>query len=119
MEVADDQVLSSLREQMHWGKDTAGVLVMSVSPHSSAYSAGLRGTVRSPQGGLILGDIITHVNNTRVKQVEDLLSVVEELKVGEYVSLQLVSRGSEKRRVRVQLVDAEQLNPPRNNVSKL
>ena len=64
----------------------AGVLVQSVTPGGPAAKAGL-----AP------GDVITSVNGQKTATVDDLTSVVSELKPGTSVSLEVVTqRGAHK-----------------------
>lgn len=64
-----------------------GVLVLSVTANSSAEKAGLRPTIRDEFGRLILGDIVTAVDTTKVKSLNDLLDAFEVHKIGDSVSL--------------------------------
>lgn len=115
VKVAEDQLLQGLSDRL--GLELEGVLVMSVTEGSPAERAGLRGTERSSRGNLNLGDIITSVDGTATRQVEDLLSVVEQRHVGEVVEVAIL-RGAGTARaaklvVRVQLVERQDLRLPR------
>merc|ERR1712039_277726 len=85
-QVADDQILRSVSEDLGMGQ-LEGVLVMRVTEASPAARAGMRGTTRDGGGNVTLGDIIISVAGLRTRQVEDLLSAVEERNVGEVVDV--------------------------------
>jgi S1-C subfamily serine protease len=79
-----------------------GVLVLSVEPNSSASAAGLRPTRRDRLGNVYLGDIITAVDETPIRSMNDLLTAFEQRQVGDQVSL-TVLRDRERVKVEVQL----------------
>ncbi len=66
-----------------------GVLVLGVTPGSTAEKAGLRGT-EQVRGGLILGDIILAINGTPVKDYNSLRDEIEQYRVGDIVILTLL-----------------------------
>lgn len=55
---------------------------------------GLQSTKRDAYGRLILGDIITSVNGTKVANGSDLYRILDQCKVGETVSFHLCSTGT-------------------------
>ncbi len=67
-----------------------GVILRSVPPDSAAAKAGLRGTTRNALGKVDLGDIIVSINGQRVKSLDDLLTVLEKLKVGDTAALRYI-----------------------------
>jgi len=81
---------------------TEGVLILSVEPGSGAAKAGLQGTRQNRQGRLILGDIITAVDDKPVTSVDGLLTILSQHKVGDTVSV-TVTRGDETKTVDVTL----------------
>ncbi len=83
-----------------------GVLVISVEPNSSAEEAGLRPTRQDRYGRLIMGDIISAVNKQKVQTPDDLLSLLEKHKIGEYVTL-TVLRGESQADLQVRLVERQ------------
>ena len=108
--VADDQTTRGLFAQLRLPLE--GVLVMSVAPRSPAAVAGLQPTARDGRGQLMLGDLVTEVGGAPVRQVEDLLSAIEERRVGEEVPLKVL-RGCDPQReqtLRAKLVSREQLS---------
>ncbi|RLN28101.1 hypothetical protein C2845_PM05G29180 [Panicum miliaceum] len=67
----------------------SGVLVLDAPPNGPAGKAGLQSTKRDAYGRLILGDIITSVNGTKVTNGSDLYRILDQCKVGETVSFDL------------------------------
>jgi S1-C subfamily serine protease len=84
--------------------DVGGVLVIGVEPQSSAEEAGLRPTMQDRYGRIILGDIITAVNKQKVRTPDDLLTLLEKHKIGEYVNLSVL-RGRGETELKVRLVE--------------
>lgn len=67
-----------------------GVLIVQVSKGGAADRAGLRGTRRDAQGQLILGDVITQLDNERVRTSEELLTLLDNYQVGDTVTLTIL-----------------------------
>jgi S1-C subfamily serine protease len=67
-----------------------GVLVMSVMPGSPADRAGVRGTYRTEDGVLVLGDVIQEVDGRTVSSVDDVHSALERRKAGESVKIRVL-----------------------------
>eukprot|EP00411_Alexandrium_monilatum_P050960 CAMPEP_0175461406 /NCGR_PEP_ID=MMETSP0095-20121207/68144_1 /TAXON_ID=311494 /ORGANISM="Alexandrium monilatum, Strain CCMP3105" /LENGTH=367 /DNA_ID=CAMNT_0016762459 /DNA_START=66 /DNA_END=1170 /DNA_ORIENTATION=+ len=112
VQVAMDQILRDISRRL--GAPLEGALVMSVTPGSPADRAGMQGTSRSGTGAVELGDVITAVAGAPVRQMEDLLSAVEERRVGEVVEVTVLRGvGGEAKpkslSLRIQLVEREQL----------
>jgi len=106
--VADDQMTRGLSARL--GVPLDGVLVMEAPPGTPGGDAGLVGCMRR-SGQLYLGDLITQVEGTPVKTVEDLLTLVEETEIGAAVAL-TVHRGADAAKVetvRVKTVDRTSL----------
>ncbi|MGV8041410.1 MAG: S1C family serine protease [Thermoanaerobaculaceae bacterium] len=80
-----------------------GVIVRSVSDGGPAERAGLRGLRMTGAGRVALGDVITAVNGTKVRSVDDLLHAFEAAGVGTRVRLS-VRRDDDTREVTVTLV---------------
>jgi len=88
-----------------------GALVVEVIPGGPGSVAGLQPTRRSATGELSLGDLIVGVGSVRIRQVEDLLSAIEERDPGQTVALR-VWRGCDPRKeleLQARLVLREQL----------
>jgi len=86
--VADDRILRSLESQL--ARTLSGVLVVEVVDQSPAAEAGLKASSYRGDGGVLLGDLISHVDGHPVKQVEDLLCAIEEKAAGDVVSLRVL-----------------------------
>ena len=69
---------------------TKGILVLNCPEGSTAYKAGIRGTSRLPNGSIILGDIITRINDDEIISETDLFKALEKLKVGDIINCQLL-----------------------------
>ena len=69
---------------------TKGILVLNCPEGSTAYKAGIRGTSRLPNGSIILGDIITQINDDEIISETDLFKALEKLKVGDIINCQLL-----------------------------
>ncbi|KAF8716167.1 hypothetical protein HU200_026443 [Digitaria exilis] len=78
----------------------SGVLVLDAPPNGPAGKAGLLPTKRDPYGRLILGDIITSVNGTKVTNGSDLYRILDQCKVGETVTVEVL-RGDHKEKIPV------------------
>ncbi|MDX1656740.1 MAG: trypsin-like peptidase domain-containing protein [Candidatus Competibacteraceae bacterium] len=78
-----------------------GIVVAQVLPGSNAERAGLQGIgVRRNR----LGDIITHVDGQRVESVADLAAILQDVGVGNTVTLTVMRHG-ERRQVEVEVMD--------------
>ena len=86
--------------------DVKGILVVSVEPNSSAEEAGLRPTMRDRYGRILLGDIVTAVNQQAVRTPDDLLNSLEKYKVGDQVTLSVL-RDQTQVEVKVKLVERQ------------
>ncbi|KAK3137962.1 hypothetical protein QOZ80_5AG0362630 [Eleusine coracana subsp. coracana] len=78
----------------------SGVLVLDAPPNGPAGKAGLQSTKRDAYGRLILGDIITSVNGTKVTNGSDLYRILDQCKVGETVTVEVL-RGDHKEKIPV------------------
>ena len=78
---------------------TRGFLVETVEPGSAADKAGIRGGTLPVQWGMhemiLGGDIIIQVNGTEVQSLEDARIVVQELEIGQTVTVTLLRDGNE------------------------
>jgi S1-C subfamily serine protease len=70
-----------------------GVLVMAVAPGSPADRAGVRGTYRAEDGGLVLGDVVQAIDGRKVATVDDLYAALERRAPGEIVKLRVLRDG--------------------------
>ncbi|GFY83142.1 DegP protease 1 [Actinidia rufa] len=78
----------------------SGVLVLDAPARGPAGKAGLLPTKRDAYGRLILGDIITSVNGTKVNNGSDLYRILDQCKVGDKVTVEVL-RGDHKEKIPV------------------
>ena len=64
-----------------------GVLVLDVPEGSPAYAAGLRGTRRTEEGLIELGDILSKVGDTIINTESDLFRALEDYKPGDKIKV--------------------------------
>ena len=81
-----------------------GVAVYAVFEQTPAARAGLEGLVVSPLGELVFGDVISAVDGTPVKTIEDLQAVLDPRKPGDRVLLK-VARAGKTRDVSLTLIE--------------
>ena len=108
--VADDRLLQSIKTQLR--KDLNGVLIVEVLKGSPAEASNLKASELRSDGTIILGDLITHVNNEPIVTVEDLLSAIESKSDGETVSVKLWRQCNARlaTEVQVKLTSNQKLN---------
>jgi S1-C subfamily serine protease len=82
----------------------SGIAIYEVHASSPAASAGLTGIERTRRGELVLGDVIEAVDQTPVKELEDLRTALELRQPGETVNL-TVSNGDKRRSVAFRLIE--------------
>ena len=83
-----------------------GVAVYAVHEQTPAAASGLAGLSVSRSGDLVFGDIITAVDKTPVRTIEDLQAVLDHRKPGDRVAL-TVSRAGKTRDLSLTLVEVE------------
>jgi S1-C subfamily serine protease len=89
-------VTAATEKQAKQVKVTNGVLVLSVLPESPAAQAGIQGTRYDEDGNLILGDVITAIDDKPVQKVKDLFDILGDHKVHDKVKLTIIRNGQEK-----------------------
>jgi S1-C subfamily serine protease len=85
-----------------------GVIIMDVVDGGPADKAGMRGTARTANGELILGDVITKIGDTRIRSFDDLYNTLDEQKIGDIVEVTF-RRGGKAQRAKMQLIDLERV----------
>ncbi len=83
-----------------WGVE--GLIIGKVSRGGPADRAGLRGARETAAGRVELGDIIMAVAGKRVTSIDDLMNVMEDHKVGDQVTVEVL-RGNRRKQVSVTL----------------
>lgn len=81
-----------------------GVAIYEVDAGSPAAKAGLAGVERTHRGELVLGDIIEAVNQTPVRELEDLRMALDLRQPGETVKLAIM-RGDQSRQINFKLIE--------------
>jgi S1-C subfamily serine protease len=95
--------LSFVRDEVARRAKIEGAVVLEVTRDSRAYELGLRGLVRDRYGRLLIRDVITGIDEMRIKSYDDLFNALDGYKIGDTVTL-TVEREGESRRVRITLV---------------
>ncbi|WP_141733649.1 S1C family serine protease [Oligoflexus tunisiensis] len=91
---------SSINRQLN----IEGVIIRVVADGGGAARAGLRGTHRTRNGDIILGDIIIGVDDKKIRSFDDLLNTLDSYQVGDTVKVTFIREGK-RRSLPVQLVD--------------
>lgn len=83
-----------------WARQSGvkGVAVLRVAPGSPADRAGLRGAQRSRWGTIILGDIITAIDQHPTRNYDELMTALEKYAPGDRVELVFARDGKTERR---------------------
>ncbi len=81
-----------------------GLIIRSVSEGSGAAKAGLRGTHRTRNGDIILGDIIIAIDDKKIRTYDDLYNTLETYQVADTVRVTFLREGK-KRTLPVALMD--------------
>jgi len=98
--------VSFVRDEVAQRAGIAGALVLEVSKGSAAYDQGLRGLYRDNFGRLLIRDVITGIDGTKVKSYDDLFSALDGYKIGDTVTL-TIEREGKSRQVKIQLVGTD------------
>ena len=81
-----------------------GVIIGDVFKSMGAANAGMRGTTRDQRGNIILGDVIVAIGGSKIKNYDDLYSVLESKKIGSVVEVSVL-RGKKTMKFKVKLMD--------------
>ena len=95
VETFSDEVAFEVLRRL--GVRGGGVVISTVVPGTAAARAGLRPTRRDENGYILVGDIITDVNDKPVKSQRDLSAVLDEYKIGDAVTLTVVRDGKPRK----------------------
>lgn len=85
-----------------------GVLIMEVFKNGPAEKAGLRGTMRNKYGEILIGDLITEIDGTKVETYDDLYVVFDQKKIGDEIML-TIFRDGKKQKSKLKLIDFQDL----------
>eukprot|EP00775_Hariotina_reticulata_P001416 gene1416-1758_t len=75
-----------------------GILVLNAREGGPAWRSGIRGTSRDEYGRLVLGDIITGINGTKIRNSSDLYRLLDKSRVGDALDIEVL-RGNAKEHV--------------------
>jgi S1-C subfamily serine protease len=75
----------------------SGLLILQVDPNGSAAAAGLRGLSETPEGDLVVGDIITAIDGEKVETQNDLFRIMDKHQFNDTVQVAVVRGGSGQR----------------------
>jgi len=108
--VFDDAVSKSYLQQT--GRNVEGVIIYEVLPRGPGAQAGLNPATQGVNGQTLPGDLIVGVDGQPIRQVEDLLSAVEERQPGETVRVRVLRRcdPAKEEVVQARLVMRDQLS---------
>jgi S1-C subfamily serine protease len=85
-----------------------GLLILQIDPNGSAAAAGLRGLSETPDGDLIIGDIITSIDGEKMESQNDLYRVLDKHQFGDTVQVDLVRGTGQRATVPVRLLPEQQ-----------
>lgn len=91
---------SSVNRQLN----VEGIIIRSIAEGSGAARAGLRGTHRTRNGDIVLGDIIVAIDDKKIKTYDDLYNTLEGYQVNDTVKVTFIREGK-KRVLPVELMD--------------
>jgi len=74
-----------------------GVALVQVAPGGPAARAGLQAFARARDGSIVAGDVITAINDEPVKDLDDMLTLLEKRQPGDSVTLTLWRGGSKRK----------------------
>ncbi len=88
---ADDDASRAVLKEL----GVTGVLILRIESGSPADRAGLRATRLTAGGGIIAGDIIQSVNGRELRDMGDLIEILEDFQVGDEVRLGIWRNGDQ------------------------
>lgn len=89
-----------------------GLIILQLERGGSAAAAGLRGLQESPEGDIMIGDIITAVDGEKVTSIDDLARILDKRKTGDTVQVEVFR---DNRRVTIPVRLLPQNNPLRRD----
>ena len=94
IELASQRIMQKLGQE--------GILVLQVLKNGAASKAGIQPTTRNKYGEIVLGDIITKIDDYEIRSRDDLLLTLEKYKPGDEVEITYL-RDDKKRTIRLEL----------------
>ncbi len=85
--------VTTAEDHLARGLGLDGVLLLSVTPNTTADKAGLRGTQRNEQGKIVLGDVITAIDGQPIHTTDDFYRLLGQHKIGDTVQLTILREG--------------------------
>lgn len=98
LELASDRWIRRFRVE--------GLPVVRVIPGLPAHQAGLRGAYRNRYGDIVLGDVITHIDDQPLRRQDDYYSALEKREPGDTVTLR-TRQGDVENTYRITLVESQ------------
>jgi S1-C subfamily serine protease len=98
LELASDRWIRRYRIQ--------GLPVVRVYPGLPADDAGIKGAYRNSRGDIMLGDILTHINDNPLRSNDDYFSELEAHDVGDTIEIR-ARRGDENKTFRVTVTESQ------------
>ena len=83
-----------------------GMPVVQVYPGLPAAEAGMTGAYRGSQGEIVLGDIITHIEDMQVFNSDDYFAALEKFKPGDEVTVK-TTRGDKTMTFKIKLIESQ------------
>ncbi|HEX8503313.1 MAG TPA: trypsin-like peptidase domain-containing protein [Pyrinomonadaceae bacterium] len=74
-----------------------GLLILQLDPNGSAAAAGLRGLSETPEGDLVVGDIIVAIDGEKVETQNDLFRMMDKHQFNDVVQVEVVRGNSGQR----------------------
>jgi S1-C subfamily serine protease len=91
-----------------------GLLILQLDASGSAAAAGLRGTSETPDGDLVIGDIITGIDGEKVESQNDLYRVLDKHQFNDVVQVEVVRGTGQRSTVPVRLLPEQPRRPTRS-----
>ncbi len=88
--------VTTAEDHLARGLGLDGVLLLTVTPNTTAEKAGLRGTQRNEQGKIVLGDVITAVDGQPAHTTDDFYRLLGRRKIGDTVQLTILREGKKR-----------------------
>ncbi|MEP6390174.1 MAG: trypsin-like peptidase domain-containing protein [Halioglobus sp.] len=98
LELASDRWVQRYRIQ--------GLPVVRVYPGLPADDAGIKGAYRNSRGDIMLGDVLTHINNKPIRSSDDYFSELEKHEVGDTIEIR-ARRGDDDRTFSVTVSESQ------------